>query len=139
MKNTSELEQKIRSGKDPSVLSDPAFDPPNLAEFLHQMLEERQVSVGEAIQMCNLDRSYGYQLFNGIRRPIRDMLLTLALRLGLTEEETQRLLKLAGRPVLYARNRRDAALLYGLNHRLSLAETEELLGSLEVESLGSDI
>ena len=67
------------------------------------------------------------------------LLLTLALRLGLTEEETQRLLKLAGRPVLYARNRRDAALLYGLNHRLSLAETEELLGSLEVESLGSDI
>ena len=139
MKNTSELEQKIRSGKDPSVLSDPAFDPPNLAEFLHQMLEERQVSVGEAIQMCNLDRSYGYQLFNGTRRPTRDILLALAVHLGLTEAETQRLLKLAGRPVLYARNRRDAAILYSLSHRLSPGETEELLSGLEVKPLAASI
>ena len=93
----------------------------------------------QAIQRCNLDRSYGYQLFNGTRRPTRDILLALAVHLGLTEAETQRLLKLAGRPVLYARNRRDAAILYSLSHRLSPGETEELLSGLEVKPLAASI
>ncbi len=95
------------------------------------------MTVIQAIQCCNLDRSYGYQLFNGTRRPTRDVLLTLAIQLGLSEAETQRLLKLAGRPVLYARNRRDAAVLYCLSHKLSPAEAEELINGSEVDALGT--
>lgn len=139
MKTTHELEQKIRSGKDPSLLDGGDFSLPELSDYLHTILKAHDMTVIQAIQRCNLDRSYGYQLFNGTRRPTRDMLLTLAIHLGLTERETQRLLKLAGRPVLYARNRRDAAVLYCLSHRLSHAETEELLNGLEVEPLASSI
>lgn len=139
MKTTHELEQKIRSGKDPSLLDGGDFSLPELSDYLHTILKAHDMTVIQAIQRCNLDRSYGYQLFNGTRRPTRDMLLTLAIHLGLTERETQRLLKLAGRPVLYARNRRDAAILYCLSHRLSHAETEELLNGLEVEPLASSI
>lgn len=139
MKTTHELEQKIRSGKDPSLLDGGDFSLPELSDYLHTILKTHDMTVIQAIQRCNLDRSYGYQLFNGTRRPTRDMLLTLAIHLGLTERETQRLLKLAGRPVLYARNRRDAAVLYCLSHRLSHAETEELLNGLEVEPLASSI
>lgn len=139
MKTTHELEQKIRSGKDPSLLDGGDFSLPKLSDYLHTILKAHDMTVIQAIQRCNLDRSYGYQLFNGTRRPTRDMLLTLAIHLGLTERETQRLLKLAGRPVLYARNRRDAAVLYCLSHRLSHAETEELLNGLEVEPLASSI
>ena len=139
MKTTRELEQKIRSGKDPRLLLGPDFDAPALTDYLHALLQQRGLTVGEAIQRCNLDRSYGYQLFNGTRRPTRDMLLTLSIHLGLAEEEVQRLLKLAGRPVLYARNRRDAAILYCLSHRLPPAEAEELLHGLEVDSLAGDL
>jgi len=139
MKSTHELEQKIRSGKDPSILSGDDFTAPELTDYLHTILEERGMTVIQAIQRCNLDRSYGYQLFNGTRRPPRDVLLTLAVHLGLTEAETQRILKLAGRSVLYARNRRDAAVLYCLNRRLSLAETDELLSGLGVEPLGARV
>ena len=137
MKTTRELEQKIRTGKDPRLLLGPDFDAPALTDYLHTLLQRRGLTVGEAIQRCNLDRSYGYQLFNGTRRPTRDVLLALAIHLGLTEEEAQRLLKLAGRPVLYARNRRDAAILFALNKRLTLPQTEELLAQLEEASLGS--
>lgn len=139
MKTTHELEQKIRSCKDPAVLEGEDFSPPALSDYLHTILEAHGMTVIQAIQRCNLDRSYGYQLFNGTRRPTRDILLTLAIQLGLTERETQRLLKLAGRPVLYARNRRDAAILYCLSHRLSHAETEELLSGLEVEPLAAGV
>lgn len=139
MKTTRELEHRIRSSKDPAVLADEDFAPPALSDYLHQLLKSRRMTTVEAIQCCNLDRSYGYQLFNGTRRPTRDMLLTLAIHLGLTETETQRVLKLAGRPVLYARNRRDAAILYCLGHRLSPSETEEMLSGLEVEPLATSL
>ena len=93
------------------------------------------MAVKDAIRACNLERTYGYQLFNGTRRPTRAVLLRLSLVLELREEEVQRLLKLAGRPVLYARNRADAAVLYGLNHHMTLEETDELLTSLGEEPL----
>ncbi len=53
--------------------------------------------------------------------------MVLALELGLRDREAQRLLQLAGRAPLYARCRRDAAVLYGLSHRLSAAEVHDLL------------
>lgn len=139
MKTTRELEHKIRGCKDPETLLRQDGEELTLTGYLHDLLEERGLTVGEVIQRCNLDRSYGYQLFNGTRRPTRDMLLHLAVQLRLSETEVQRLLKLAGRPVLYARNRRDAALLYSFSHRLTPAQTEELLAGLEEQSLGSNL
>lgn len=139
MKTTRELEHRIRAGKEPALLAAEEFVPPALSDYLRELLAQRGMTTAEAIQRCNLDRSYGYQLFNGTRRPTRNMLLTLSLHLRLTEREAQRLLKLAGRPVLYARNRRDAAILYSLSHRLSHAEAEELLSGLEVEPLAASI
>lgn len=139
MKTTSELEHNIRSAVGPDVLMEQELDQLSLTSYLHMLLERRGLSVGSVIRQCSLDRSYGYQLFNGTRRPTRDMLVALALQLEFTEEETQRLLKLAGRPVLYARNKRDAALLYSLTHRLTLAQAEELLAGSEVSPLGYGI
>lgn len=139
MKTTSELEHNIRSAASPDVLMEQESDQLSLTSYLHMLLERRGLSVGSVIRQCSLDRSYGYQLFNGTRRPTRDMLVALALQLEFTEEETQRLLKLAGRPVLYARNKRDAALLYSLTHRLTLAQAEELLAGSEVSPLGYGI
>lgn len=139
MKTTGKLEQEIRSAKEGGALSAPDFEPPELSKYLRQLLEERRLTTGEVIQRCNLDRSYGYQLFNGTRCPTRDTLIILSFQLGLGEKQTQRLLKIAGRPVLYARNRRDAAILFGLSHRLTLPQTEELLAGLEEEPLGFNI
>lgn len=139
MKTTYKLEHEIRSSKDASALLDSEFSTPQLSEYLHQLLKERNLSVSEVIQRCNLDRGYGYQLFNGTRRPTRDMLVIIAFQLKLGDRQLQRLLKIAGRPVLYARNRRDAAILFSLTHRLTLSQTEELLAQLEEDPLGFEV
>lgn len=135
MKPTEELENEIRQSASPAVLTAEAYDPPPLPEYLSGLLRRRGTTVRDVVLRCNLERSYGYQLFNGTRRPTRDFLLLLALVLGLEEAETQRLLKIAGRPPLYARNRRDAAVLYGLSHRLSAEEADDLLRKLGEEGL----
>lgn len=139
MRSTQELEQMICSIKDPSVLNNSDLSAPELSSYLHALLREHDMTVVQAIQHCNLDRGYGYQLFNGTRRPTRNILLTLAIHLGLSGAEAQRLLKLAHRPVLYARNLQDAAILYCLSHHLPPAEAGELLTRLGVDLLDTGI
>lgn len=135
MKSTQELENQIRQSDTPAVLEGEAYTMPDLAAYLNQLLRSGNMTVQDVILRCNLDRSYGYQMFNGTRRPTRDFLLRLALLLQLSEAAAQRLLKIAGRPPLYARNRRDAAVLYGLSHGFSAEQTDELLRNLDEEAL----
>lgn len=130
MRTTDELRSSIRSSRDPSLLSGGAFSTPDFTFYLCDLLKRRGWLVKDAIRACYLERSYGYQLFNGTRPPTRTFLLRLALALDLGEEETQRLLTRGSRAVLYPRSRFDAAVLYGLTHHLTLEETDELLLSL---------
>ena len=135
MKSTQELEHQTRQSRDPALLAEDAFSAPDLTAHLRNLLSCRDVSVQDVVVGCRLDRSYGYQLFNGTRKPTRNFLLRLALFLKLREEEVQRLLNIAERQPLYARNRRDAAVLYGLTHGLAADETQELLEALGEEGL----
>lgn len=135
MKSTTELQDQIRACGDPAQLRAAEFTCGNLPELLRQLIADGGLTPKEIIFRCNFDRSYGYQLLNGTRTPTRGQLVALALVLGLEQETVQRLLKMAGRPVLYARNRADAAVLYGLAHGLSLQKTDELLKSLGEEGL----
>ena len=130
MRTTDELRNAIRSSPDPALLSGGAFTPPDYTFYLYGLLERRGWLVKDAIRACYLERSYGYQLFNGTRPPTRTFLLRLALALGLGEEEAQKLLTRCGRAILYPRSRFDAAVFYGLTHHLTLEETDELLLSL---------
>lgn len=135
MKSTGELEQEIREAGSPTPLSAEEFSLPPLPEYLRDLLAERGVTVRDVVVRCGLERSYAYQLFNGTRRPTRNFLILLSLVLGLEEPEAQRLLKIAGRPPLYARDRRDAGVLYALNRRLTPEEADSLLRDMEQEGL----
>ena len=135
MKSTQELEHQIRESPTPQVLTGADYTSPPLPIYLNSLLHRRGLTVQDVVVACNLDRNYGYQLFNGTRRPSREFLLRLALLLKLGEDEAQRLLKIAGRQPLYARSRRDAAVLYALTHGLTMEETQDLLAELGEEGL----
>lgn len=136
MKSTGELEHQIRMSETPAVLAEKSYKVPAVVPYMNDLLHDRGLTVHDVIVGCHLSRSYAYQLFNGNRVPTRGFLLNLAFMLKLPEAEAQRLLKIAGRQPLYARNRRDAAILYGLSHGMAAEETEELLRSLGEEGLG---
>ena len=85
MKTTDELRNAIRSSSDPAMLAGGAFTPPDYTFYLYGLLERRGWLVKDAIRACYLERSYGYQLFNGTRPPTRTFLLRLALALDLGE------------------------------------------------------
>lgn len=135
MKSTGTLEHEIQDSIDCCLLNGEDFSPPKWTDYMHRILQERQLRVKDIIFRCNLERSYGYQIFNGTRRPTRNTLMILALELELGVEETRRMFELAGRAPLYARCRRDAAVLYGLSHEMTALDVHELLLELDEEGL----
>ncbi len=112
------------------------MSPPDLGAMLNQLAKERNMEPREAVRRALIDRVYGYQLFSGRRQPSRDKAIMLAIALGLSMDETQRLLRAAGRSELYARVKRDAAILFALNKHLNMEKTQALLEELSLPLLG---
>ena len=99
----------------------------SLAEHLDALLDQKETSKAEVIYRAGLDTVYGYQIFNGTRKPSRDKLLQLAFGFPLTYKETLTLLRIAGVGSLYVRRRRDSIIIFALNKGFSLEQLNELL------------
>ena len=129
MKSTQQLLHQIRSRRteDIGFLRERDYTCPPAAIYLSGLLAERGMTAKDAIRALGLDRSYGYQLFNGTRRPTRAMLIRLAVLLGLDLAGTDRLLQICGRQPLYPRVREDAAAIFAIEKHLSLERLDALL------------
>ena len=85
-----------------------------LPDFLEMLLEKHRLKKSQCIEDANLQRNYGYQIFSGERTPSRDKVIALALAMHLTLEETHALLCSSGYADLYAKNKRDSVLIFGI-------------------------
>ena len=108
----------------------------SLPEHLKLLLSLKGLGKADVVRDSQLDRSYVYQIFSGERKPSRDKLIALAFGLRLCVEETCRMLKLSGNRELYARDERDALILYALQHQKTILETNELLFAHAFSPLG---
>ncbi|RGT72844.1 hypothetical protein [Mediterraneibacter massiliensis] len=135
METTSTLFDKLRSRKSGTSFLKQTQNTPTCARILRELLENAKMSAPEWIAGTDISKSYGYQILNGDRIPGRDILLRTSLVLQLSLKETQRLLAVGDCGALYPKIRRDAAVIFALNQKMSLLETEELLASLPERSL----
>jgi hypothetical protein len=117
---------------------DGAFIRPSFHGHIQRLCAERGLVPEHVIKNCGIDRTYGHQLFSGIRRPSRDKVIQLALGFPLTVEETQELLKAASKSPLYPKIKRDAVLLYCLKNRLGAIEAQTALQELSLPLLGRE-
>jgi transcriptional regulator with XRE-family HTH domain len=109
---------------------------PKVCYRLAELCQTHGLRPVEVIRRADLDRTYGHQLFNGTRKPSRDKLLQLAFGLGLDVEETQDLLKIARKSLLYPKILRDAAIMRCLFEGKSIDDVQTLLGSLDLTPIG---
>ena len=112
------------------------MSPPDFQTLLRSFCDERGLVPERVILAAQIDRTYGHQIFNGTRKPSRDKVLQLAIGMGLTLEDTQRLLQSAGKSLLYPRLKRDAVLIYCLNLHYDIIQTETMLGEYGLTLLG---
>lgn len=116
---TSDIEKKLEEADkfdEDLVRENPC---PELGDFLSGCMERTGISRSDCISALNLDRSYGYQLLNGTRIPTRECLIRIGLLFGLSIEELQRMLNIAGRHSLYVKDMFDAKVFYAVKHKMS--------------------
>ena len=104
----------------------------SLSELLAEYESKCGLEKADIIRNANLDKTYAYQMFSGAKKnPSRDKVLMLCFGMGLSVTDTQTLLKRAGYPQLYPRIKRDSALIFSLERKLSVMEANELLFDLK--------
>ena len=140
-KTTNELLKLLSSTNTRSSLSDLSdeLDKPenktSFPDFLTKKRLEKGISPGRLWELSLIQRNYGYQILNGTKTPGRDKIIAICLSLALSLEDTQRALILANAGALYARRKRDSILIFSLQKRLSVLDTNMLLYDLSEEPL----
>jgi len=90
----------------------------------------------QLIHRANLEKSFGHQLFSGKRKPSRDTVIQLAFAMGLDVAQTQEMLKIARKSLLYPRIKRDTVIIYCLHNHIRLVDAEIILADLNLPILG---
>ena len=99
----------------------------NLPDYLQQLLDEKALERANVVREAGLDATYGYQIFMGQRNPTRNKVLQIVFALKCTLQEANRVLQAAGHNELYCKNRRDAIIIFCLDHGRTLRETDDEL------------
>lgn len=99
----------------------------NLSEYLTDLLNERHLTKAEVIRKAELSDGYAYQIFSGLKTaPKRDKLICL-IGMGLSVNETNSVLKIAGLSPLYPKIKRDSIIIINMNNNKSVVEINEAL------------
>ena len=107
----------------------------SLSTYLNQWLITKNLTKADVVRGSNLTKAYVYQIFLGRKYPSRDKVIAIAFGLDLTTDETQILLKQAGYRELYPRDPRDALLLFAIERKMNIIDTNELLFDHNIEVL----
>lgn len=130
VKDTNDLQNELMSASNLSrFLSENQdnFNNLDFSEMLHRLFERKDISKAALAKNAGMSEVYLYQLFSGGRNPSRDRVLCLCFGLDASLEEAQMLLTVSGKAQLYAKDRRDAIIIYGLVHSMSLDEVNDRL------------
>lgn len=128
-KKTEDLMNEIIAGKDISLYMDKnqeEFLDISLHEHLKKLLLQSNLKVSQVVER-SYKGEYVYQVFRGIKKPGRDIVLCIALAMGLNLKETGMLLRIARMPLLDVRNRRDSILIFAINRRLAVPDVNDIL------------
>jgi len=137
-KDTEELLNELKQAKglgDFITENTEEFEELPLTELLAQLLKKYEKSRIDVIKAARLDFTYGYQIFDGKKRPRREKLLQLAFGFPLSVEDANRILRAGGVSGLYVRNKRDVICMYCLQKEMTLEECNSYLYQMGEETL----
>lgn len=99
-----------------------------LAEYLNKLADEKNIKKNEVFGKAEISEVYGYQIFSGQRtNPTREKLICLSVAMGLSLEETQNVLQVAGYSKLYPKNPRDCVIIYGVCNGYGVVKINDML------------
>lgn len=138
-KSTTELLNELKnfdSFKEYEKINKNSMINKTLSQYLCDLLEEKHLKKSDVIRKGELNESYAYQMFSGVKStPSKDKLICLSIGMNLSVDETNSLLKLAGLSPLYPRIKRDSIIIINMNNKKSVVEINEELYNEGEETL----
>lgn len=133
---TEELLERLLAAASPEAYLDEGLTVDrDLPEYLHGLLAEKGLKRSEVIRASGLNGTFVYDVFKGKTRLGRDNAVMLALGMGCSLVETQRLLRLDGVSELWPKVRRDAVIIWCIEHGLTRSEADDELYRLGEKTL----
>lgn len=138
-KSTTELLNELKnfdSFKEYEKINKNSMINKTLSQYLCDLLEEKHLKKSDVIRKGELNESYAYQMFSGVKStPSKDKLICLSIGMDLSVDETNSLLNLAGLSPLYPRIKRDSIIIINMNNKKSVVEINEELYNEGEETL----
>lgn len=125
---TEELLERLLSTASPEAyLAENATDDRTLGFYLMGLIERHGLTRAKVARAAAVNPTHLYQICKDERKVGRDNAIKIALGVGCTLRETQRLLRHAKVSELWCKDRRDAIIIYCIEHGYSRVETDDEL------------
>lgn len=141
--NTTELDDMINNINSESDLDSfikGTLSPIITLEF-HEYIDEirvtKKIKKGTLVADSEINRTYCYQILNGMKNPSRDNVIKICLACNLSLDESNKALTLAGFNKLYSKDVRDSLIIYFINNNFSVINANLTLDKYELSLLGN--
>ena len=129
------LERLLQAATPEDYLESEGVGTRELVDYLRELLAARGLKRADVVRGSGINQTVIYDIFQGKSRPGRDHAIMLAFGLRCDLRQTQRLLRLAGVSELWCKQRRDAILIWCVEHGLTRAEADDELFRLGEKTL----
>lgn len=132
---TKEFENRIEKAQNPDDLKKILSELPQttFTVRLDRLCSQYGKTFSQVQVASGITKSLFYAIANGTRNPKKVHIVRIGFALGMSLEEVNELLKLAKLKELYAKNKEDAILIFGLRNRLTADQVEELLTDADAD------
>ncbi|MCL1838920.1 MAG: hypothetical protein FWG47_06375 [Propionibacteriaceae bacterium] len=111
----------------------------SVRDFFDVEFRERKLARADVIRDAGISRTYGYQILDGTRLGGRDYYLSIAIAMKLDLRTTQRMLAITGSGGLHPLLKRDAAIIFAINHDYDNAKLWSFMHELKLEPLDTNV
>ena len=94
--------------------------------FINDLLAQKELRLADVVRDPG-QGEYVYKVFNGTRKPSRNIIIGISIGMKLTSNETQFLLRLAKQALMDPRDRRDSVLIFAIKEKYDIIQTNNLL------------
>jgi hypothetical protein len=112
------------------------FDLLTIGEYIELELESQKLKKEKVIKDSGIVKRYFNQIIAGEKTPSRRYIIRIFLSMQLNMPDIQWYLKACDYNQLFAKNKRDAIIIYCINKNLSVKECNKMLNNVSLENLG---
>ena len=135
--NSALMQEKLKGEAFPTNFGE--FLDDDIRVFFDELFEKTGLRKSDVIRKTNISRTYGYQIMEGRRLGKRDYYLGIAIAMTLDLKLTQRMLAVTRSGALHPLIKRDAAVIFAINHGYDLDKLYDFLCELELPPLDTGL